>query len=183
MPDESPSSQSRLSPPPYGIAARHFTPRHGPWLRPTLILLLIGLPLLAAMLGWLGGGAEPVTSAAGSQARVEIAAPRILRSGNWFETQVRVDPRRDIADLTVGFDEELWRFMSVDTLMPDAESAEFGDGRFTFHFGPVKAGDRFVLKIDGQIQPRWFRRQTGRVTVLDDERELVSAPVALTVLP
>lgn len=183
MPDESASGPSRLTAPPYGIDPRHFGPRHGPWLRPALKLLLIGLPLLAAMFGLLGGGAERVDAASAPQVRMEVVTPGIVRSGNWFETQVRVVPRADMADLTIAFDEDLWRFMSIDTLLPDAESAEFGEGRFTFHFGPVKAGDRFVLKIDGQIQPRWLRRQAGQVAVLDGETELVSAPVTLTVLP
>lgn len=183
MPDESVSGVSRLSEPPYGISPRHLAMPRAAWLRPLLTLLLIGGPLLAGMLGWLGGGGERVSAAVSPQARVEVVTPGILRSGNWFETQVRITPRVAVSDLAVAFDEDLWHFMSIDSLLPDAESAEFGEGRFTFHFGPVKPGDRFVLKIDGQIQPRWFRSQSGRVRVLDDKRELASQPISLTVLP
>lgn len=183
MPDASVSGVSRLKEPPYGIGPRHIAGPRAPWLRPALTLLLIGGPLLAGMLGWLGGGAERVTRAIAPQAQFEVVTPGILRSGNWFETQIRVTPRAGASDLAIAFDEDLWRFMSIDTLLPDAESAEFGEGHFTFHFGPVKAGDSFVLKIDGQIQPRWLRTQAGRVRVFDGKRELASAPVSMTVLP
>ena len=179
-----PSASGReLSEPPYGITDRHFEPRHRAWFRPLLQISLITVVLLAALLGWLGGGPEKVSRVTVPDVRVEVSTARVLRSGNWFETQVRIVPQADIADLAIGFDEPLWRAMSIDTLLPDAESAEFAEGRFTFRFGPAKRGEPFLLKIDGQIQPRWFRVLSGRVTVLDGERELATAPVRLTVLP
>ena len=170
-------------PPPYGIGDRElrsgFLARWRPW----LAIVLLGAPLLAALSGFLGGGPERMFRAASPQAVMTIATPGVLRSGNWFETRIVVEPRADIADLTVAIDDPLWRGMSIDTLVPDAEKAESKDDSFAYGFGPVKAGERFVLKIDGQIQPRGLRRLRGDVTLRDGDRPLASAPVSIQVLP
>jgi hypothetical protein len=109
--------------------------------------------------------------------------PRILRSGNWFETRLTVQPSRDIADLVVEIDEPLWRAMSIDTLVPDADKVESLDGTFAYSFGPVRKGERFLLKFDGQIQPHWLRRISGHIAIRDGETELAGTPLSIMVLP
>ena len=168
---------------PFGIGERHFAPQAPRWLRPALVLALIVLPLLAAFLGLLGGGPEPVRVARSPEATLTVVTPAILRSGNWFETQVVVEPNQDIADLSIAVDQPLWRGMSIDTAIPDPEKLESLEGEFTYGFGPLRRGERFLFKLDGQIQPRGFRRMSGRITVKDGERALVAVPVTLTVLP
>ncbi|RZK02131.1 MAG: hypothetical protein EOO76_08045 [Novosphingobium sp.] len=168
---------------PIGIEARHLAPASSGWLRTSLTVVLIGGPLMAALLGWLGGGDEKIFAARGQQVSLAVETPDILRSGNWFETRVVVEPRADINDLAIAIDQPLWRGMSIDTTVPDAEKVDTLDDRFTYSFGPIKAGERFVLKIDGQIQPRGLRRLEGKVAVLDGERRLIEVPVAVTVLP
>jgi hypothetical protein len=182
MPPERTASPPE-APPPFGIAPRHLQP-HGPRrLRSLLVLLFIGLPLAAALLGLLGGGRERTASAASPAARLTVETPAILRSGNWFEMQVVAEPRADVADLTIAIDEPLWRHLSIDTMVPDAETSQAVGGRFAYAFGPVRKGERFVLKLDGQIQPRWFRRQAGRIALRDGERMLAEVPLVITVLP
>lgn len=168
---------------PYGIGAGHFGERPVRRMRPLLQLLIIGIPLAAAMLGFLGGGAPRIIRAASPGAQLTVEAPRVLRSGNWFETRVIVEPAADVADLAIAIDQPLWRRMSIDTLVPDAEKAESAEGRFTYSFGPVAGGERFVLKLDGQIQPYGLRILNGRIGVRDGDNPLVSAPVTLVVLP
>jgi hypothetical protein len=182
MPQE-PVVSTTSSSPPYGIAPRHIEERSRGWGLSLIKLAVVGVPLAAALLGWLGGTAPTITRAASPSARLAVEAPAILRSGNWFEARVVVEPRVDIADLTIAIDQPLWRRMSIDTFAPDAEKAESKSGRFSYRFGPLPRGERFVLKLDGQIQPYGLRRLQGRVTVRDGERPLVSVPVSLVVLP
>ncbi|HUD30459.1 MAG TPA: hypothetical protein VMQ93_16445, partial [Novosphingobium sp.] len=107
----------------------------------------------------------------------------ILRSGNWFETQLTVTPARDVKDLVMAVDQPLWRGMSIDTIAPDAESAEGLDGTFSYHFGEVKAGEPLRIKFDGQIQPRALRVLAGDITIADDKTDLIAIPLSITVLP
>lgn len=181
MPDDFAGSETLRSPP-FGIDRRHFEPRSPGWLRTLLIALLIGLPLLAALLGFLGGR-ETVRSVRGAEAVLTVATPHILRSGNWFETQIIVEAATDIEELAIAIDQPLWRGMSIDTAIPDAEKVETLDGRFTYSFGPLAGGERFLLKLDGQIQPRGPRELSGSIAVLDGERRLAALPLTIRVLP
>jgi hypothetical protein len=67
--------------------------------------------------------------------------------------------------------------------VPDAEKAESLDGTFAYSFGPVRKGERFLLKFDGQIQPHWYRRLSGRIGIKDGEQPLADLPISITVLP
>lgn len=175
--------QTADPPTPFGIADRHLrSGRLARW-RPWLILVFLGVPLLAALLGFLGGGGEATVRATSPQADMDVVTPRTLRSGNWFETRVVVTPRADIADLTIAIDQPLWRGMSIDTLVPDADKVEATGGSFAYSFGAVKAGERFVMKVDGQIQPRGLRELKGVVTLRDGDRPLATAPLSIWVLP
>lgn len=168
---------------PFGIEDRHLrSGRMARW-RPWLAPIVLGVPLLAALLGFLGGSGDTTVRASSPQADMEVVTPGTLRSGNWFETRVVVSPRADIADLTIAIDQPLWHGMSIDTVIPDAGKVEATGGGFAYSFGEVKAGERFVMKVDGQIQPRGLRRLEGAITLRDGDRPLASAPLSIWVLP
>lgn len=176
-------SESASSQAPYGIDPLHCeVPRLARWRSPIAVIVFT-LVLGTAMSGWLGGGPPDVTEYRAPAATATLEYEPILRSGNWFETVLNVTPTRTVADLVVSVDEPLWRGMSIDTLAPDAESAEALDGRYTYHFGKVEAGESFRVKFDGQIQPRALRTLSGFMRVSDGELPLLTIPVKVTVLP
>lgn len=177
------ASSTRQSALPFAVSAQHLdAQRHRRW-RTAAAVLVLSLVLGLGLTGLLGGGSARHVQARASGLTGELVYDRVVRSGNWYETTLDVQAERAVTDLTVAVDEALWSRMSIDTMAPDAESAEALDGRYTYHFGPVKAGERFRLKLDGQIQPGLMREQAGAVRVLDGERELMALPVELTVLP
>lgn len=182
MPGDNHIGSEALESAPFGVRAHYLHPHPPAWVRTLLIAVLIGVPLLAAMLGFLGGR-EATKSARGPEAVLTVTTPDILRSGNWFETQIVVEAKAGISDLAIAIDQPLWRGMSIDTVVPDAEKVEALDGRFTYSFGPVAQGERFLLKLDGQIQPRGLRKLSGKIAVLDGERDLVELPLTIRVLP
>lgn len=167
---------------PYRITERHIEPRRRTAAQVALWMILLA-PLLAAIFGFLGGGPSERTTVRNPLAELSVDAQRIARSGNWFETVIVAVPRRDVADLTIAIDQPLWRRMSIDTLAPDAEKAEFKEGSFRYAFGPLRAGERFEMKLDGQLQSWGYRRLRGEVELLDGERPLASVPLTITVLP
>lgn len=172
---------------PFAIGPQHLAENRRGRLRSVLAVVVLGAVLLAALSGMLGGGASLQIEMQGTGVTGELSYDPIVRSGNWYETQVTIRAAAPIEDLTIAFDEAIWSRMSIDTLVPDAESAEALDGKYSFHFGPVKPGETFRLKVDGQIQPGLPRRQTGMITVTDEgvdpARPLIAMPSALTVLP
>ncbi|MEE4451285.1 hypothetical protein [Novosphingobium resinovorum] len=171
------------SPAPYGIDPLHCAvPTFARWRTPIAAAVFV-VVLGSALVGWLGGGPPDVTEYRARQATATLEYEPVLRSGNWFETVLDVTPRRDVADLVVAVDEPLWRGMSIDTLAPDAESAEALGGRYSYHFGKVKAGEPFRVKFDGQIQPRALRTLAGFMHIEDGKHPLLAIPLKVTVLP
>jgi hypothetical protein len=168
---------------PFGLNERHVRAPRMARLRNLGVAALIGLPIAAALAGVLGGGAPQVSRGSSSAAHMTVTAPAVLRSGNWFETELDITPSAAVEDLTIRIDQGLWHRLSIDTMVPDAESAEALDGRYSYHFGKVEAGERFTLKLDGQIQPAGLRRLEGAFEAADGDRPLVRVPVSITVLP
>lgn len=176
-------STATPSPAPYGIDPLHCeVPRLARWRTPVATAVFV-VVLGSALAGWLGGGPPKVTEYRAADAAATLEYEPVLRSGNWFETVLNVTPRHDVADLVVAVDQPLWRGMSIDTLTPDAESVEALDGRYAHHFGKVRAGERFRMKFDGQIQPRALRTLSGSIRIEDGKRSLLTMPVKVTVLP
>jgi hypothetical protein len=173
----------RFSKAPYGIDAYHCDVARFARFRTPLAIVLFIVVLGSALFGFLGGGGSRTVAYVSPFARVVVEHEPILRSGNWFETTLTITPSRNIEDLVMAVDQPLWRGMSIDTIAPDAESAEGLDGTYSYHFGPVKSGETLRIKFDGQIQPRAFRRLRGDITIADDKEDLMAIPVSITVLP
>ena len=177
------SQDTLSSPPPYGIDPLHCEVEpFARWRTPLAAAVFVAV-LGSALLGWLGGGPPSVKAYVSPDARVTLEYEPILRSGNWFETVLTITPARDVTDLVMAVDQPLWRGMSIDTLAPDAESAEAPGGRYSYHFGKARAGEPFRIKFDGQIQPRALRFLEGDITIKDDDSALIVLPLSVTVLP
>lgn len=169
---------------PDGIAEDHAAEpgwfgRHASPLSFVILALFLGL----AFAGLWGGGPNPVARAGGPDAAIEVAMPRIIRNGEFFEIRMRVDPRRPIGNLVVGVTPALWRDMTVNSMVPAASEESYADGAFRFAYGPARPGEPLVVKVDLQINPLLFAGTAGRITVYDDRRALVSLPVAMKVRP
>lgn len=167
---------------PEGLEERHLRPS-GSALRAWLPLIIPGLVLLSALLGLFGGGRSPWVQLSAPAATMSIHTPRILRSGFLFETQVVVIARRDLEDATIGVSPQLWRDMTINSTLPEPGEQEFRGGLFRFRYGPLKAGDRIEMKIDGQVNPPLVGGGSGEVALFDGGTKIASIPLRVRVLP
>jgi len=173
---------SALTPFPDGIDPAHVAPRGGQWRR-WIAITLLATVMLAALFGVFGGGKVRPIVADAPAARLEVATPRVIRNGMFFETRVQITARQPIDKAVVTVSRSLWRDMTINTMIPAASEEAVKDDAFTFDYGPLAAGETLAIKIDGQINPPLFAGTTGRIALLDGERELVAAPISITVLP
>lgn len=170
---------------PDGIAPDHLDPRAGGGRgqRRWLALILLSVLMLAALLGLFGGGPARTMAAQTGAARLEVATPRVIRNGEFFETRVRITARHSIDKAVVAVAAPLWRDMTINTMIPAPAEETMATGSFRFDYGPLDAGEVLEIKIDGQINPPLFAGTRGAIAVLDGERELARVPVAIRVLP
>lgn len=166
---------------PDGIAARNLEPpRAG---RNWLSLAVLSLVMLAALIGLFGGGRSRPIVVDGAAARFEVASPRTIRNGEFFETRIRVEAKQPIAKAVLVVPASLWRDMTVNTMIPAPAEEKAERGAFRFDYGALKAGDVLDIKIDGQINPPLFAGTRGTVELADDQRPIASVPLTIRVLP
>ena len=143
-------------------------------------MLVLGALMLAAIVAGSGNSERIVDSAA---ARMQVETPTLMREGVLFETRVTVVPRRDLADLRLGFSPGLWRDFTINTIVPAASEEKYEQGLFLLDYGPLRTGEPLVVKIDGQINPVFAMLNRGEIALFDGDRRLASLPLEVRVLP
>jgi hypothetical protein len=165
---------------PDGIERRHIGPRGKGW------VAWLGLAVLSVLVGasFFGVyGHEHTLEGSGGGIRASVHLPELLRNGEFFEMQLRVESEEALEDLTIGVDASVWEDMTVNTMIPGASEETSVDGEYRFAFGPMDAGTTFVAKVDGQVNPDIWGGNSGAIRVYDGERLLVELPVEIGVLP
>jgi hypothetical protein len=169
---------------PDGLANDHArSPRGFGRVTPVLSLLVLCTLMALALSGVLAGGTTPVVRASFARAELATGIPERLRNGEFYEMRLTVTARQDIAKLRLAVTPTLWRDMTVNTMVPAAGEESFEDGAFTFDYGALRAGDRFEVKIDGQINPPLTIGTRGTIALYDGDTRIGALPVAIRVLP
>lgn len=150
---------------------------------PVFSLLVLCMLMALALSGVLAGGTTPVVRASFARADLAASIPERLRNGEFYEMRLTVTARQDIAKLRLAVTPTLWRDMTVNTMVPAAGEESFEDGAFTFDYGALRAGERFEIKIDGQINPPLTIGTRGTIALYDGDAQIGVLPVAIRVLP
>ena len=146
-------------------------------------ILILGSLLLAAILGFAGGQPSPPHTADFGVARLTVKTPLIIRNGEFFETDVTLTAETPLDDAVIAVTPALWHDMTVNTMIPAPAEESFEDGYFHFSYGPLDAGERLHVKIDGQINPPLFAGTRGEIAVYDGDRRVGAMPLRIKVLP
>ncbi|MGH7500816.1 MAG: hypothetical protein ACREL7_03575 [Longimicrobiales bacterium] len=169
---------------PDGIERQHIHESGGSRLHTWPVSLAgLGIFLGAALVGWFGKESHWTDANAGVELSVD--APIRIRNGEIFEMLITVEADRSISDLVLLVDEDVWRDLTVNTFIPAANAEGYRDRAFAFRFGSLEAGSRFVIKIDGQVNPDHAPSSNrGRVAIADGDGEpLASVDYVMAVLP
>jgi len=170
--------------PPDGIDDSHIPDARSLWHRASWFsLAVLALLVGCALSGILGGQPSPVRVAETVDVRIAVKMPAVIRNGEFFETEIVITPKRDIAELVLEVDPRLWRDLTVNTFLPAPAEEAFKGGAFRFSYGPASAGDPLVLKLDSQINPSLFGGTRGAMTVSDGDATLATLPLSMRVLP
>jgi hypothetical protein len=129
-------------------------------------------------------GQHPETSAAsGDAATLEVYAPEELRGGLFFEGRFTVTAADGIEDTVLVFAPGWMEQMHINTIEPAPTEEASRDGRLALHFGPLEAGDRFVLYVQFQVNPTNVGRHPADVELYDGESLIATVDRTITVFP
>ena len=145
--------------------------------------IVLGTALILAIAGVFGGWPSPTQTSVSDAATLSVIMPRAIRNGEFFEARIQITPRVPVKKLVVGISPSIWRDITINSMIPAANSETSEDGLFRFTYGEAGAGTMFELKIDGQINPSLFAGTEGEIVVLDDRTALVRLPLLMRVMP
>lgn len=169
---------------PDGLHSGHAQPRSALHRHASPIsILLLGTFLGIALTGWLGGRMPAPSLNDGPAAEMTISTPDIVRNGIFFEVTIDVLAKRDIADLVLAVQPELWRRQTQNSMLPAAADETYGDGGFRYSYGPLGAGEALHVKADFQINPDLLWGTSGDITLFDGPSELLRQSLTLKVWP
>ena len=169
---------------PDGVVPEHAGPRGRLHRHASLFSLavLLGV-MLVGISGLLAGAPTDPRSGDFADARLTVTVPATMRNGQFFEMRLLVEAHRPIDKLVIALPPQLWRDLTINTMVPAASEEAFEDGAFRFDYGKLEAGKALVVKVDGQINPPLTWGNRGEIAIYDDDRRIGAVPVHVTVLP
>ena len=145
--------------------------------------LLILSAVMALGLSGVLGKPSPEKTTHGPHGELVVEMPAIVRNGDFFDTRIRVHADQRIGTLQLEVATELWREITVNSMIPAPSAESFHDGYFRFEFGSLEAGDAYLVKIDSQVNPRLLGDVQGQVRLLDAGRVVAEGRRVMKVLP
>ncbi len=168
---------------PDGISQRHIAPSPLGHHASVLSLIVLTAVIAVALSGVLGGGHVAARSVDNADVAFTVRMPAVVRSGEMLETVVQLVAHKPLAQLVIGVEPSLWREMTTNSRLPEAEGETHADGLLRLDYRALQAGETFDLQVAQQINPRLFGRNRGRIVVFDGDRRLAELALSITVLP
>lgn len=167
---------------PDGIEPRHIHEARGSGPSTFVGVVVLGLLIIGALFGAFGIRQNLV--APGNGVSLSVAGPERIRSGEYFEMLFIIETQRELKDAVLSVDSDIWHDITINTMIPQPTEEGFEDGSFDFHYGALPTGSRLLVKIDGQVNPRYPPgTNQGPIDVTDGPATLATVDYSLTVLP
>ena len=146
-------------------------------------LILLAVLMILGLAGALGGHPPSRHQVETADVVFHVLSPDRLRNGMVFETLVEIEAKKPVRQLVVSISDGLWQDMTINTMIPAAETEEYRGGFHRFSFSGLQSGEVFRFKVDGQINPPLLGQVRGTVAAWDGSRKLAAINLRTKVLP
>lgn len=151
------------------------------WVRRALLGLL-ALVVVLALLNFFGQ--RPLnSSAATAAARLHVYAPVHARSGVVYAARFRIDAMRELKDATLVLDSGWAEGYTVNCLAPQPLTEASRDGKLSFGFGHIPAGQHLTFWLSLQVDPTNVGRHDQTVRLYDGDTLLTTINRRVTIFP
>ena len=151
------------------------------WVRRALLALLALVPLLGLLN--LFGQRPSSSSAATPAAQLHVYAPTHARSGLVYAARFRIDAMHDLKDATLVLAPGWAEGYTVNGLAPQPLTEGSRDGKLSYGFGHVPAGEHLTFWLSLQVNPTNVGRHDQTVRLYDGETLLATISRHITVFP
>jgi hypothetical protein len=154
---------------------------HEVWVRRTLLLLLLAIPVLALLNVF---GQRPATArVTAPEATLKIYAPKHLRGGLLYMARFHIVARQEIKKATLVLGTGWLEGMTVNTIEPSPVSEASANGKLSLELGHIPQGQSFLLFMEFQVNPTNVGRRTQTVELEDGDTKLLSIRRKVTIFP
>jgi hypothetical protein len=147
------------------------------------LVLIVLLALIAVALAGVFGQPPASSSAAGRSASLTVSAPDGLRGGLIFQAKFDVRARRELRKAALVLDPGWFEGMTLNSTVPDPIGWAQRDGRNVIELGHIPAGERYVLRLQFQVNPTSLGGRTQDVRLEDGGRTIAVLHRSATVYP
>jgi hypothetical protein len=152
-----------------------------PWFRRAGMLVLLGICALG--LANVFGQHTHVLSVDSSAAKLTVETPGAARGGLIYQSIFTIEAHESLAEPTLQLEPGWFDGLTINTVQPDA--VEWGqlDERNTLKLPAIEPGEKFVLRLQYQVNPTVLGRRSQEVALMDGDAELVRLDHAQTIFP
>jgi hypothetical protein len=170
---------------PDGIALRRHRDlqgrRYQVWVRRGIIVLIAVVPLLGLVNFF---GQRPVsTEASAAQGSLVLDAPDRLRGGLLYEAHVIIRARSDLSHAALVLHPDWLNGMTLNTLEPGPVSETSANGALRLDLGEIRAGRRFDLVLQYQVNPTAVGKRKQWIDLVDGQTTVASIRRGLFIFP
>jgi hypothetical protein len=147
-----------------------------------LVLVLL-LALIAVALANVFGQSPASSSVEGRTASMTVSAPDSLRGGLIFQATFDVQALRELRKAELVLDPGWFEGMTLNSTVPDPIGWAQRDGRSVLELGHIPAGERYVLRLQFQVNPTSLGGRTQGVRLEDGGKTVAVLHRSATVFP
>jgi hypothetical protein len=144
--------------------------------------VLLALLIIVAFSGVFGGQIRRMDDRT-SSATMVVTGPAFVRSGMFLEYEIRARARRAMANATIEFDGEMWKGVTINTIVPAPEAERFHDGVMRLELGPLRPGQVAIVRISGQFNPEAAGTRSASIILRDNDTAMAAVTWRLWIWP
>jgi hypothetical protein len=151
------------------------------WVRRGILTLIALVPALG--LANTFGQHPSTTEANGPSASLTLSAPQRVRGGLLFQAHFTIRPQTDLQKAALVLHPDWLQGMTLNTLEPSPTDETSVNGALRLDFGAIRAGDRFDVFIQYQVNPTSIGTRKQWVELVDGDSTLASIQRGLFIFP
>src|SRR5262245_63798333 len=171
--------------PPEGIVLRRHRDlegrRHQVWVRRSVLALIALVPILGLVNFF--GQSPSDTEAAGPSATLSLSAPERLRGGLLFQAHFTIRAHSELEAAALILHPDWLEGVTLNTLEPSPAEETSVNGALRLEFGHIRAGQRFDVFLEYQVNPTAVGKRKQWVDLVDGQTTVASIRRSLFIFP
>jgi hypothetical protein len=153
-----------------------------PYLRRGVLLLLLAV-LVAALVGVFGQRPASSSVQGAGRTTLSLSAPDALRGGLIYQVKFEIQARRELKKAALVLDSGWFEGITLNSTEPDPIGWAQRNGRSVVDLGHIPAGERYVLRMQCQVNPTSVGSRTQNVRLEDAGRTIAAIRRSATIYP